>query len=370
MEKGADDAEPGRGCNICVEPHSSRIVRASRMLTTLSVRHFRCFEKFETEFVPGLNFIVGPNAHGKTSLLEAACILLRLQSPRITRLTPAVQHDRRGFVVDGHCAGRHMQFYFSKQRKKLALDSVQQTTAHEYLQIGRVVWFANSDIDLARGGGELRRRFLDFVCVQREPGYRTVLREYERALRSRNLLLKQPSPRWQEIAAFDPPLLESGQRLIDARRRLVSELLAPANGMHTAISESHEHLRVEYLCGGGEDFPEALREAHAADARLRQTTVGPHRDDLAFFLNELSADIASEGQQRTLVLALKLGAAQLLAEHFDAPPLLLIDDVFGELDLRRRNALLAALPKDAQKIATTTHLDWLGGETGHHVLKL
>jgi DNA replication and repair protein RecF len=343
---------------------------AATLLRSLKVRHFRCFDAFEAEFADGLNFIVGPNARGKSSLLEAACVLLRLQSPRVTRLAPMVQHGRRGFVVDGYADERHLQFYYGKERKKLALDSVPQTTAHEYLQIGRVVWFATADIELTRGASEPRRRFLDFVCVQREPGYRTVLREYERALRSRNLLLKQPSPRWREIHAFDAPLLESGQRVIDARARLSSELQAPAASMHSAISEAKEHLHVEYLRGAGEDFAAALRVARDADARLRQTTVGPHRDDLAFSLNELSADHASEGQQRTLVLALKLGAAHLLAAHFAAPPLLLIDDVFGELDLRRRNALLAALPKAAQKIVTTTHLDWLGEEHAHHVLRL
>jgi DNA replication and repair protein RecF len=340
------------------------------VLRSLKVRHFRCFDSFETEFGDGLNFIVGPNARGKTSLLEAACILLRLQSARITRLASVVQHGRRGFVADGYVDERHLQFYFSKERKKLALDSVAQTTAHEYLQIARVVWFSNSDIDLVRGGGDLRRRFLDFVCVQREPGYRTIQREYERALRSRNLLLKQSSPRWREIAAFDAPLLAAGERLIDARRRFAAELQAPAATMHSAISEAHEHLHVEYQCGGGEDFAAELAEARTADARLRQTTVGPHRDDLTFSLNDVSADLASEGQQRTLVLALKLGAAHLLTAHFAAPPLLLIDDVFGELDLRRRNALLAALPKTSQKIVTTTHLDWLGESHAHHVLRL
>jgi DNA replication and repair protein RecF len=93
--------------------------------------------------------------------------------------------------------------------------------------------------------------------------------------------------------------------------------------------------------------------------------VGPHRDDLLLSINEQSSEFASEGQQRTIVLSLRLGAARLLAAHFQAPPVLLIDDIFGELDPARRNALLAALPSESQKIVTTTHLDWMEAEPTH-----
>ncbi len=317
-----------------------------------------------------MNLIVGPNAHGKTTLLEAICILLRLQSPRIKRLAHVIQHERRGFVVDGYFGPRHLQFYFSRERKKLALDEVEQKTAREYLEIARVVYFSNSDIELVRGSGEARRHFLDFLAAQRDGGYRRVLRDYERALRSRNLLLKAPAPRWREIAAFDEPLLASGQQLAAARSRLIAELQPEAQAAHHAISGAREVLRLEYVPSGGEDLTAALAAAQREDARLRQTSVGPHRDDVHFFLNEQSSDFASEGQQRTLVLALKLGSARLLARHFAVPPVLLLDDTFGELDLTRRAALLAALPAEAQSFITTTHLDWMPSGLNPRILRL
>lgn len=340
------------------------------MLAALKVRHFRCFEAFAAEFAPGLNFIVGPNARGKTSLLEAACILLRLQSPRVTRLAHVIQHERRGLVVDGFYAERHLQFYLSRERKKLALDGVEQKTAREYLEIARVVYFGNRDIELVRGAGEGRRRFLDFFAGQRDGAHRRSLRDYERALRSRNLLLKGPAPRWREIAAFDEPFLASGTRVAEARGQLLRELQEPVQSAHRAISGAREELRIELVPGAGEDFAHALTEARNADARLRQTTVGPHRDDLAFFVNGQSSALASEGQQRTLALSLKLGAARLLEQHFTAPPVLLLDDIFGELDLARRAALLAALPPTAQKLITTTHLDWLDPALSGQILRL
>jgi DNA replication and repair protein RecF len=232
------------------------------------------------------------------------------------------------------------------------------------------MWFANEDIELVRGNAEKRRRFLDFVLTQRDPAMRATLRAFEHALRSRNHLLKQPSPRWREVTAFDAPLIEQGSLISHLRAKFIAEMQAETAAAHYAISGKLESLRLEYAPGDGGNFSANLAAARFEDARLRQTTVGPHRDEVRFFLNELPACDASEGQQRTLVLALKLGAAKLLERHFSAPPLLLFDDIFGELDLARRNALLAALPENSQRIIATTHLDWLPEVGSQHVLHL
>jgi DNA replication and repair protein RecF len=340
-------------------------------LVRIAVRHFRCFERFETEFAPELNFIVGPNARGKTSLLEAACILLRLQSPRVTRLLHAIQHERRGFVVDGYLGPRHLQFYFGRDRKKLALDGVAQTGATEYLAIGRVIYFSNSDSEIVSGPNEIRRRFLDFVAVQRDSAFRQTLRDFEKVLRSRNLLLKAPSPSWRQIDAFAEPFVALGNRITAARRALVAELQEPVDEAHRAISGGDETVGIEYVPGFADpDLGAALQRARGEDARLRQSTIGPHRDDLRFFLNGRASDLVSEGQRRTLVLALKLGAARLFAMAFGVPPIFLLDDTFGELDVGRRNALLAALPLGAQKLITTTHLDWMEPGRDAHLVRL
>jgi len=336
----------------------------------LTVRHFRCCEAVGAEFDPGLNLIVGPNAHGKTSMLEAACILLRLQSPRVSRLAEVVQHERRGLVVDGYLGDRHLQFYYSPARRKLALDGVEQTNPREYLLLGRVVYFAMQDIDLVRGSAETRRRFLDFVALQTQVEYRPALRAYERALRSRNALLKAGGSRGREIEAFTKPLLAAGEVLIGARTQLISDLLPHAADAHRAISGSREALSIQYVCGAGGSFESSLEASRDEDARLRQTCVGPHRDDVRFELNGRGSEFASEGQQRTIVLALKLGAAHLLAERFGAAPLLLLDDIFGELDTQRRVALLAALPSRSQKLITTTTLAWWPAGTEARILRL
>ena len=340
------------------------------VLTHLKLRHFRCFDALECEIAPVMNVFVGPNAQGKTSLLEAACVLLRLQSPRVTTLARAIQHEKKGFVLDGYFDRRHLQFYFSRQRKKLALDSVEQKSAREYLDTARVVWFSNQDIELVRGPAEQRRKLLDFTAAQTDPGYRRHLRAYEKALRSRNHLLKTPKPQWREIAAFHQPLADAGNAITASRAALIAGLRPFAEEAQHSISDSAEFLKLEYRPSSPGDLAESLEASRTEDLRLRQTGTGPHRDDLALTLNERGPEFASEGQQRSIALALKLAQARLIEQTAGTPPVLLLDDIFGELDVRRRNALLQHLPSGSQKLITTTHIDWLERISGTRIFSI
>jgi DNA replication and repair protein RecF len=340
------------------------------MLTRIKLGQFRCFDHFETEFHPGTNLILGRNAVGKTSLLEAACVLLRLQSPRASRLGDVIRHGQKGLLVDGFYSGIHLQFYYGTRRKKLALDSVEQTNAAEYLKVARVVWFSNTDIRLIRDAADVRRRFLDFLAIQIEPGYRAALRSYERALRSRNLLLKAPVPSRKQIRAFDGPLVEAGEHLGAVRETVVASLRPLAQLAHRAISGSRETLDIQYQPSVTGSFAGELEQARGEELRLRQTLVGPHRDELCLLLAGQPATFGSEGQQRTLALSLRLGAARLLEAQGGRPPLLLLDDIFGELDRERRAALLKELPASSQQIITTTQLEWLPSGLDAHTVRI
>lgn len=341
------------------------------MLRDLQLRNFRCFPERTVAFATGFNFIVGPNGRGKTSLLEAACVLLRLQSQRSSSLGPLVRLGEKSFVVGGHTANHHRQFYYSPLRRKIAFDGVEQRDQSEYLRLGRVVSFANHDLNLIRGAGEIRRRYLDFLGLQIDSRYRPTLRAYERALRSRNSLLKASRPRPRELAAYTEPLLRTGSLLRAMRVELVRRLQAPAEAGQRAISSGQENLKLTFEPGNEEDFAAHLERTQAEEIRLRMTTVGPHRDDLRLEVQGmLAAQFASEGQQRTIALALKLAQARVLAEDEASAPLLLIDDIFGELDAQRRNALLASLPNDSQKLITATTLDWRTGDWPGPTLQL
>lgn len=324
------------------------------------------------EFSPDSNrtYLVGANAQGKTSILEAVCVALRLQSPRTSTLGDAIRFDSPGFSLDARVGESHLVVRYSTSERKILLDSKARTTTEDYLDVGRVAWFANTDLELIRGGGSGRRRFLDFLGVQCIPGYRKALRAYEVALRSRNTLLKDNRPR-REIEAFDLPLLDHGAAVLTARARLCTDIAPLAAQSCREISGDADELRLDYSPGASGDFAQALKNSIPEEVRLRQTTVGPHRDDFRLQLCGRQASLfASEGQQRGIALALKLAQARHLHLVQNRAPILLLDDVFGELDPTRRNRLLAVLPAESQSLITTTALDWAADPSPHTVLRI
>ena len=330
------------------------------MLTNLRLRNFRCFEGVSLDIGPVFNLFLGANGEGKTTILEAACVLLRLQSQRSSSLAPVIQIGKKFFEVRGKFEEHQLEFRYSALRRRVKFDEVEQRTLGEYLRIGRVVSLANADIELVRGGSEGRRRYLDFLGAQIDGSYRPALRAYERALRARNALLKSPLPRAREVAAYDAPLIEHGRVLLRLRAELAKMLAPLAMQAYQRISGGHEKFALRFLPGAGDDFGGDLERSHRESIRLRQTIVGPHRDDLELLVDDLvAAQFASEGQQRTIALAMKIAQSDGLKKSSGGKaPLLLIDDIFGELDPERRNALLYSLPTDSQKLVTATAMPW------------
>jgi DNA replication and repair protein RecF len=347
------------------------------MLTDLRLADFRCFERLRLEPAPGTNFLIGANAQGKTSILEAVCVVARLQSPRTSSLAEVVRAGQPGCAIDARFApaietrksklenSQHLHFRYEPQpgggsaARTLALDSVAQSGSAEYLRVARVAWFSNDDMEIVRGSASKRRRALDFLCSQLEPLYLRHLRAYDRALRSRNALLKDGRPR-REVEAFDAPLADHGDFLTAARAEACIALAPLVAQAVRDIGGREEAVGVTYAPGAEGPLLGALAATRAGETRLRQTVAGPHRDDLLLELDGMeAARFASEGQQRTLALALKLAQTRHIVARTGQMPLLLIDDVFGELDPDRRQNLLAHLPADSQRLITTTHLGWL-----------
>lgn len=333
------------------------------MLSLLQLSQFRCFPALRCEWSPGCSALVGSNAEGKTTILEAVCVLLRLQSPRTARLADLAQHGQTDWSVSGVWNGRSLQVRFQGGRRRFFVEGNPRPRGRDYLaESGRLVWMGSEDRLLIRGPAGRRRTYLDFVASQVFPGYRATLLRYERAVRARNALLRREgSPDWAAIGAYDPLLARHGDELTRLRLATVGLLRPWVTEAHRTVAGGGETLELHYLPGAA-DRPVAvvLADSRTRDAARRQTTAGPHRDDLEICLDgRPAAAFASEGQQRTLAVALKLAQVGLLREQAGVPPLLLVDDVFGELDRDRRRRLLACLPPDTQVLLTTTDLGWL-----------
>lgn len=344
-------------------------------LTRLTLREFRCFGALDYEPGPRLSFLTGPNARGKTSILEAACMLLRLRSPRSSDLREMVRFGGEAFALEGIIGEVRMSLSCTPPTRSLKLDGVMQSTTGDYLSHGRIVWFGSEDLLLVNGPAERRRKLIDAAGLQIGgegmpvvAGYGRNLKNYERALRSRNLLLREGRSR-AEIEAYDIPLSEIGDRLNEARSAIVSALAPLAADACRSISG--EALKLVYLPGAGHPMREDLTASRSEETRLRQTRVGPQRDDIVLTLNGIPAgSYASEGQRRTIALALKLAVASLLTRLNGASPLLLLDDIFGELDPARRDALLEGMPQGSQALLTTADLGSLSLPSGSIVHRL
>lgn len=331
------------------------------MISSLRLHDFRCFSSLDLAVPPGGAILTGHNAQGKTSILEAVCMLVRLHSPRTHRIGSMVRMGASGFGIAGDPWSQERKVLYSREGLSLTVDEESRPSQSSYLTDGGlVVWMGNEDLDLIRGPGEGRRRYLDFLGAQLDPAYRRAWSRYRRALRSKNLLLKEGRNRDAEIASYEEILIEHGEALMQIRTRLIDQIAPLAAAAQKTVSGRDESLTVRYLPSSGPSLRDSMLQARDRELRLRQAVIGPHRDDLELRINGApAAEFASEGQQRTIALALKLAQGTLLEQLGGKTPLYLMDDIFGELDPIRRNALMSHLPSGAQKWITTTHLGWL-----------
>ncbi|MGC6426602.1 MAG: DNA replication/repair protein RecF [Akkermansiaceae bacterium] len=341
----------------------SREGESGSVIESLRVVNFRCFEHAAVTFAAEGHVFVGENAQGKTSLLEAVCLLLRLQSPRARQVRQLIREGAEGFGIAGTSRDHDLQVRGDRKGLSLKCDGDETASRRDYLTAsGLVVWMGNDDLDLVRGGGESRRKYLDFLASQIDPEYRDHWMRYRKALAARNRYLKTRSPKEPEVQAYTRLLIEHGAALVKIRENLCETLTPRAAENHAAVSGKKEELGIVYLDRAKGDLAAAFAEVEEREMRRGITLAGPHRDDLKLtILGRNAREFGSEGQQRTLALALKLAQGEVLRDRGSREPVYLIDDVFGELDPGRRNALMERFPKDAQKLITTTTVDWWDG---------
>lgn len=355
-------------------------------LKTLHLKQFRNYHDQLVEFSAPKTILVGENAQGKSNLLEAVELLATLRSHRALR-------DRE-LVLDGEPIGqiaaileRHdapvdlTLTLRSNGRRTVSLNGETLRRQLDFLGVLNAVQFSSLDLELVRGSPGERRNWLDTLLTQLEPVYAYILQQYNTVLRQRNALLKQQrigdaknllpvslsEPDLTQLAIWDAQLAAIGARVIRRRTRVVERLAPLAQAWHQAISNSAEQLEIHYAPNVAietddpaliqQAFLDKLQQRAVAEQHQGTTLVGPHRDEVEFIINKTPArQYGSQGQQRTLVLALKLSELKLIEAVIGEPPLLLLDDVLAELDLNRQNKLLETIQDHFQTLITTTHL--------------
>ncbi|MEH1869165.1 MAG: DNA replication/repair protein RecF [Nostoc sp.] len=347
-------------------------------LKTLNLRQFRNYQDQKVEFTAAKTILVGNNAQGKSNLLEAVELLATLRSHRMTRDRDLVQEGEAiaqiNATLERQTGVSELTLTLRRNgRRSVALNGESIRRQMDFLGVLNAVQFSSLDLDLVRGGPEGRRNWLDTLLIQLEPVYAHILQQYNHVLRQRNAFLKRhvetldATSLHSELAVWDAQLATTGTRVIRRRDRAIQRLAPIASAWHASISGSTEILQINYVPNipSEDNHPEEVQQAFLAKIQQRAvaemhqgtTLVGPHRDEIELTINQTPArQYGSQGQQRTLVLALKLAELQLIEEVVKEPPLLLLDDVLAELDLSRQNQLLDAIQDRFQTLITTTHL--------------
>ncbi|ALF53241.1 recombinase RecF [Nostoc piscinale CENA21] len=348
-------------------------------LKTLQLRQFRNYQDQKVEFNAAKAILVGNNAQGKSNLLEAVELLATLRSHRMARDRDLIQ-DGAEFAQINASLERDVGIsdltltLRRNGRRSVAINGEIVRRQMDFLGVLNAVQFSSLDLELVRGSPEVRRNWLDTLLIQLEPVYAHILHQYNQVLRQRNAFLKKNqesalalNTQNTQLALWDAQLATTGTRVIRRRDRAIQRLAPIAAAWHASISGSTEILEIKYSPNIPleQQQPEQVQQAFLNKIQQRAvaelyrgtTLVGPHRDEVELTINQTPArQYGSQGQQRTLVLALKLAELQLIEEVVKEPPLLLLDDVLAELDPYRQNQLLDAIQDRFQTLITTTHL--------------
>ena len=332
----------------------------------LRLRDFRNYARLDVDFSPGFHVLVGDNAQGKTNILETIYLLATLRSFRGVGGAQMIRHGQKGYFVGATVVAQgesEIKIYWSATERKLSLNGQPVKKLADYFGALRAVVFCTEDLQLIKGTARGRRRFLDLLLAQTFPGYLPTLQRYAHALRSRNALLKQRTMDEVALESFSQELIKLGDEITRLRRELIPRLSPLARLAYRRISNDAEELRLEYQPSIKRDFAVELAQSRARERSYRMTLIGPHRDEVQLLLNEKSAaQFGSEGQKRTLAVALKMAQAEYITGLHGTPPVLLIDDVMGELDVKRRSGLLPLLERAhharGQVFMTCTEENW------------
>ncbi|QTH42927.1 DNA replication/repair protein RecF [Cohnella sp. LGH] len=348
-------------------------------LKAMELQGYRNYDSVKLTTEGGVNIFIGPNAQGKTNLLEAIHVLSLTKSHRTSKDKELISWNSSSAVIRAQMSRRvgdvSLELQLSAQGKKAKVNGLEQRKLSTFVGTLNVVLFAPEDLDIVKGAPGVRRRFMDMEIGQVHPGYLYDMQQYQKILQQRNNYLKST-----DIRRASPELLEvwneqlalTGVKMMQKRKNFILQLQKWAEKIHAGITGGTEHLTVDYKPSFGTadsldsqdqsslfgQFMIKLTQSKEQEFRRGTTLTGPHRDDLTFAINGKDVQsFGSQGQQRTAALSLKLAELELMHEEIGEYPLLLLDDVLSELDQTRQTQLIETFQSRVQTFITTTGLE-------------
>ena len=336
------------------------------IIKSLELYNYRNYESLKLEFDKGTNILYGDNAQGKTNILESIYLAATTKSHKgskdkdIIRFQFNEAHIRILLEKDNleNKIDLHLR---STKTKGIAINNNKIKKASELLGLLNVVFFSPEDLSIIKNGPSDRRRFIDMELCQLDNFYLYNLNNYNKIVNQRNKLLKDLfyNPTLKDtLSIWDSQLISYGSQVIERRKIFIDQLNDIIYDIHQKLSGNKEELKIKYEPDVIiENYENDLIKNKDKDIRLKQTSIGPHRDDITFLINEIDVrKFGSQGQQRTVALSLKLAEIELVKKLTKDNPILLLDDVLSELDSNRQNYLLNTIG-EIQTIITCTGLD-------------
>lgn len=362
-------------------------------LKSLELKNFRNYYEVKLNFKTNKTLLIGKNAQGKTNLLEAIHYLSSLNSVRAKTDSELIKWNEEFCAIKAEILRSDtevgLECIINPPKKKiLKVNGISKNKGADFIRVLSAVNFSVSDLLLLRGVPDDRRKWLDLAISQIYPAYTERLSKYNKIRIQKNNYLKELKGNINDTAQmldiWNSQLMVAAANIVYLRLKFLKEIEAKATVKHSEIM-SNETLRLDYITSIFEGRPELspeeissliekkLYERRTEEIIRAQSLVGPHRDDISFFINNIeSRKFASQGQQRTIVLALKLAELELIKEKTEHTPVLLLDDVLAELDNNRQNYLLNAIGDEIQTVITsvdTLHFakEFLNGVTIYRV---
>ena len=332
----------------------------------LELQNYRNYSYLDIDFNSGINILYGDNAQGKTNILEALYMSGTSKSHKNAKDKETIKFGEEEAhiktIVDKNSIEYKIDIHLKKHKLKgIAINGVPIKKATELFGVLNLIFFSTEDLNIIKDGPSERRRFIDMELCQLDKVYLYNLTNYNKTLDQRNKLLKdmidKPSLK-ETLDSWDEQLIKYGTEIINRRKKFIDDLNEVIFLIHKKLSGNKEELTITYEPDVNEiNYVNALKEARKKDERFLTTSVGPHRDDMAFLIKNVDLrKYGSQGQQRTAALSLKLSEIELVKSIIGDEPVLLLDDVLSELDKNRQNQLLNSLSK-TQTIITCTGLD-------------